>query len=76
MAVGSGPVKEFGGLLIQYDPGDARCYPGTGTTLYDLSGNSNHGTLTNGPTVSTALIGSQLNVVDGWNDDTPDTNPL
>jgi hypothetical protein len=66
MAVGSGPVKELGGLLIQYDPGDARCYPGTGTTLYDLSGNSNHGTLTNGPTVSTALGG--FLTLDGSND--------
>lgn len=66
MAVGSGPVKELGGLLVQYDPGDARCYPGTGTTLYDLSGSSNHGTLINGPTVSTSLGG--FLTLDGSND--------
>ena len=30
MAVGSGPVKELGGLLVQYDPGDARCTNGFG----------------------------------------------
>ena len=66
MAVGSGPIKELGGLLIQYDPGDARCYPGTGTTLYDLSGNNNHGSLINGPTVATALGG--FLTFDGSND--------
>lgn len=66
MAVGSGPIKELGGLLVQYDPGDARCYPGTGTTLYDISGNNNHGTLTNGPSVSTALGG--YITFDGSND--------
>jgi hypothetical protein len=41
----------------------------TGTTWYDLSGNSNHGTLTNGPTYNSGDGGSI--VFDGVNDYVP-----
>jgi hypothetical protein len=66
MAVGSGPIREVGGLLLQYEPGDSRCYPGTGLTIFDLSGNNNNGSLINGPTISTNLGG--FITLDGTND--------
>jgi hypothetical protein len=48
------------------DAANKRSYPGTGTTWTDLSGNSNNGTLTNGPTFSNVNGGSI--VFDGTND--------
>jgi hypothetical protein len=54
------------GLLLHLDAGNASSYPGSGTTWTDLSGNSNHGTLFNGPTYSSANGGSI--VFDGVND--------
>jgi hypothetical protein len=41
-----GPVTN--GLLLYWDAGNLDSYPGTGTTIYDLSGNGNNGTLYNG----------------------------
>jgi hypothetical protein len=46
------------GLVLALDAGNPKSYPGTGTTWTDLSGNSNTGTLTNGPTYSSANGGS------------------
>ena len=40
------------GLVLCLDAGNTKSYPNTGTTWTDLSGNSNTGTLTNGPTVN------------------------
>ena len=40
------------GLQLLLDAANTKSYPGTGTTWYDLSGNSNNGTLVNGPTYS------------------------
>jgi hypothetical protein len=54
------------GLILYLDAGNAASYPGSGTTWTDLSGNSNTGTLTNGPTYSSANGGSI--VFDGTND--------
>ena len=45
-----GPPIVTAGLLGYWDAADPRSYPGSGTTWTDLSGNSNTGTLTNGPT--------------------------
>lgn len=54
------------GLVLSLDAANSRSYPGSGTTWTDLSGNSNNGTLTNGPTFSSANNGSI--VFDGTND--------
>ena len=52
--------------VLYLDAGNAKSYPGSGTTWTDLSGNSNTGTLVNGPTYSSANGGSI--VFDGSND--------
>lgn len=60
----NGLVKD--GLVLALDAGRTLSYPGSGTTWTDLSGNGNNGTLTNGPTYSSANGGSI--VFDGSND--------
>ena len=54
------------GLVLNLDAGNIASYPGTGTTWYDVSGNTNNGTLTNGPTFSSADGGTI--VLDGVDD--------
>jgi len=54
------------GLVLNLDAGDSSSYPGSGTTWYDISGNANNVTLTNGPTYDSANNGSI--VFDGGND--------
>ena len=54
------------GLILALDAADKNSYPGSGTTWTDLSGNGNNGTLTNGPTFSSANGGSI--VFDGVDD--------
>lgn len=54
------------GLVLCLDAGNTKSYPGSGTTWTDLSGRGNTGTLTNGPTYSSANGGSI--VFDGTND--------
>jgi hypothetical protein len=54
------------GLVLYLDAGNPQSYPGSGTTWTDLSGNGNNGTLTNGPTYSSANGGSIT--FDGVND--------
>jgi hypothetical protein len=46
------------GLVLALDAADRNSYPRTGTTWRDLSGNSNTGTLTNGPVFSNTNGGS------------------
>ena len=53
------------GLILALDAADRNSYPGTGTTWRDLA-NNNNGSLTNGPTFSSANGGSI--VFDGVND--------
>lgn len=43
--VDSSPVTS--GLVLYYDPDNASSYPGTGTTITDLSGNGLNGTMSN-----------------------------
>ena len=45
------------GLVLALDPSSLKSYAGTGTSFYDLSGNSNHGTVINGAVYSTSLSG-------------------
>jgi len=54
------------GLVLNLDAGNPYSYAGAGTTWYDVSGNSNNGTLTNGPTFSNTNGGSI--VFDGTDD--------
>jgi hypothetical protein len=66
MSIGYGPKLITDGLVLCLDAADSLSYPGSGTTWTDLSGNSNNGTLTNGPTYSSTNGGSI--VFDGSND--------
>jgi hypothetical protein len=56
LAYGGAIVRD--GLVLALDAADRNSYPGTGTTWYDLSGNGNTGTLTNGPTFDSGNQGS------------------
>jgi hypothetical protein len=66
MGVYAGPEINESGLVLCLDAGNTKSYPGSGTTWTDLSGGGNTGTLTNGPTYSSANGGSI--VFDGNND--------
>ena len=66
MAGKVGPDISENGLVLYLDAGNRASYSGSGTTWTDLSGNSNTGTITNGPTFSAANLGSI--VFDGTND--------
>ena len=46
------------GLVLNLDAGFVGSYPTTGNNWYDISGNANNGTLTNGPTFNSANSGS------------------
>ena len=69
----NGTIDEFtgapvidGNVVLWVDAGQTTSYSGSGTTWTDLSGYGNNGTLTNGPTFSSANGGSI--VFDGTND--------
>ena len=66
MSVSNGPSIVTSGLVLSLDAADKNSYPGSGTTWTDLSGNANNGTLTNGPTFSSANQGTI--VFDGVDD--------
>lgn len=66
MSVRYNPRTITDGLVLALDAGNVKSYPGSGTTWTDLSGRRNNGTLTNGPTYSSANGGSI--VFDGTND--------
>lgn len=66
MAIFAGPEIVSSGLVLHLDAANYRSYPGSGTTWYDVSGNSNHGTLINGPVYSADNKGTML--FDGSND--------
>jgi len=60
------------GLVLYLDAAEPSSYPGSGTTWTDLSGQGNHGTLTNGPTFVSGTAGGVIQF-DG-SDDKIDTN--
>jgi hypothetical protein len=62
----SGPKVESSQLTAAFDAGNAKSYVGIGTTWNDLSGRSNTGALTYGPTYNSADGGAI--VFDGSND--------
>jgi len=66
LAINYNPSIVTNGLVLCLDAGNVKSYPGSGTTWTDLSGRGNTGTLTNGPTYSSANGGSL--VFDGTND--------
>ena len=44
------------GLVLCLDAANAKSYPGTGTTWYDISGNNNNATLYGSPVVSNGVF--------------------
>ena len=44
----TGPHIVTDGLVLSLDAANTKSYPGSGTTWYDLSGNANHGRISNG----------------------------
>ena len=66
MGAYAGPDISESGLVLALDAGNSKSYPGTGTAWTDLSGRAGIGTLTNGPTYSSANGGSL--VFDGTNE--------
>jgi hypothetical protein len=66
MGIAYNPRTITDGLVLCLDAANSKSYPGSGTTWTDLSGLGNTGTLTNGPTYSSANGGSL--VFDGVND--------
>ena len=66
MATKYSPKTVTNGLVLSLDAANTKSYPKSGTTWTDLSGNSNTGTLTNGPTFSAGNMGGI--VFDGVDD--------
>jgi len=66
MATAYNPSVVTDGLVLCLDAGNPRSYSGSGTAWTDLSGRGNNGTLTNGPTYSSANGGAI--VFDGTDD--------
>lgn len=66
MATAIGSDIAESSLVLAIDFANPKSYPGSGTTVFDLSGNNYNGTLTNGPTFSSEYGGAC--VLDGSND--------
>ena len=67
MGISGGPyIVRDSSLVLELDAADRNSYPGSGTTWTDVSGNSNTGTLTNGPTFNSSNGGNI--VFDGVDD--------
>lgn len=49
MAFSHSPKIPTSGLVLAWDAANPKSYPGSGATIYDLSGNGNNGTLVNSP---------------------------
>ena len=66
MGLAHSPSLVMNGLVLCLDAGNSKSYPGSGTTWYNLIPGGVNGTLTNGPTYSSANGG--VIVLDGVND--------
>jgi hypothetical protein len=66
MGIDIGPIETTDELVLHLDAGNTRSYPGSGNTVYDLSGFGNTSALTNGPTYNSSNLGAF--VLDGSND--------
>ena len=66
MGLSHSPSLVLPGLTLCLDAGNTKSYPGSGTTWYNLIPGGVNGTLTNGPTYSSANGG--VIVLDGVND--------
>jgi hypothetical protein len=66
MALAHSPKIATDGLIACFDAANIKTYPGSGTTIYDASGNGYTGTLVNGVTHSSSNGG--VFVLDGVND--------
>jgi hypothetical protein len=66
MSFAHSPQIVTNGLVLALDPGNTKSYVSGSTTWFDKSGRGNNGTLVNGPTFSSANLGSI--VLDGAND--------
>jgi len=58
MVVKAGPMPIYSNLSLYLDAANANSYSGTGNTWYDLSGNSNNGSIANSASYSTTNKGS------------------
>ena len=65
MSLQHSPSIVRNGLICYLDPANSRSYPGSGTTLTDLSGTGNNGTLVGGATFSS--VNSGVIVLNGTN---------
>ena len=66
MGIDIGPIETTDLLVLHLDAANTRSYPGSGNTVYDLSGLGNTSALTNGPTYLSSNLGTF--VLDGTND--------
>jgi hypothetical protein len=69
MGIGYNPQLVTNGLVLCLDAANRKSYPGSGTTWFDITGNNNTGTFTNGPT-----FGDNSILFDGVNDYVTVTN--
>jgi hypothetical protein len=74
MGLKRGPKIVTDGLILYLDAAITTSYPRSGTTWFDLSGNNNNFTLTNGPTFSSTNSGNII--FDGTNDYASSTSTL
>jgi hypothetical protein len=49
LSISYNPRVVTDGLSLYFDPSNLKSYPGSGSTIFDLSGNGNHGTLSGSP---------------------------
>ena len=57
MTINYNPSVVTSGLVLCYDAGNPRSYPGSGASWYDASNNGSAGSILNGPTYSSNNLG-------------------